>query len=166
MLNYYEPLVKQFTNGAEQRPFYVALQARRNACLPPKQPWSKPHLVEAQRQLFSRVVVTVVDKPIIEHHAKPNLVKIIQQMVCRHYRIGKRELLGTSHTHEIVLPRHVAMYLVRRYTVHSLPQIGRRFGGRDHSSIHHAYNKISFHRRWNLKLDAELKEFERRLGMT
>lgn len=168
MLEYYNKRVKQFTNGAEQRPFYIALQARRDACLPPKKPWSEPRLVEAQRQLFLRVVVTIQNTPVMIEAAKPCLVDIIKKMVCEHYKIGMPELCGPSQRKAITDRRHVAVYLARQHSSHekyTLPRIGQLFGGRDHTTILHSHRKIAYQRLENATLDAELKEFERRLGV-
>lgn len=155
----------EFSTAAELRAHYVAVRARTNAWPPPKKTWHTPHLVEARRVLFSRVVCTVVNEPIIEPRPNRKLVPVIQQMVCEHYRISLSDLFGPKRTAAIVFPRHVAIYLVKRCTLHSQLEIGRRFGGRDHSSVHHACAKIAAQRADDAELNAELKEFERRLGV-
>src|SRR5690606_14521056 len=71
---------------------------------------------------------------------EPKRVRIedIQRIVARHYNVSKTELLSNRRTRTIVKPRQVAMYLAKVMTPRSLPEIGRRFGGRDHTTVLHA----------------------------
>jgi len=75
---------------------------------------------------------------------EPRRVRIedIQRIVARHYNVSKTELLSNRRTRTIVKPRQVAMYLSKVMTPRSLPEIGRRFGGRDHTTVLHAVRKI------------------------
>ena len=75
---------------------------------------------------------------------EPKRVRIedIQRVVARHYNVSKTELLSNRRTRTIVKPRQVAMYLSKVMTPRSLPEIGRRFGGRDHTTVLHAVRKI------------------------
>ncbi|WEX09399.1 chromosomal replication initiator protein DnaA [Chelativorans sp. AA-79] len=75
---------------------------------------------------------------------EPRRVRIedIQRVVARHYNVSKTELLSNRRTRSIVKPRQVAMYLAKVLTPRSLPEIGRRFGGRDHTTVLHAVRKI------------------------
>ena len=68
---------------------------------------------------------------------------LIQEAVARHYAISIDELVGEKRTKRIVVPRQVAMYLCRELTDASLPAIGRAFGGRDHTTVLYAVQKIS-----------------------
>ncbi len=63
--------------------------------------------------------------------------------MCEAFRVNLAELKGDKRTQDIVYPRHVAMYLARELTDVSLPKIGAKFGGRDHSSVIHAKDKIT-----------------------
>jgi chromosomal replication initiator protein len=69
-------------------------------------------------------------------------IEDIQRVVARHYNVSKTELLSNRRTRTIVKPRQVAMYLSKVMTPRSLPEIGRRFGGRDHTTVLHAVRKI------------------------
>jgi chromosomal replication initiator protein len=69
-------------------------------------------------------------------------IEDIQRMAARHYNISRSELLSSRRTRIIVKPRQVAMYLSKLMTPRSLPEIGRRFGGRDHTTVLHAVRKI------------------------
>jgi chromosomal replication initiator protein len=74
----------------------------------------------------------------------PKRVKIedIQRMVARQYNVSRADLLSSRRTANVVRPRQIAMYLAKALTLRSLPEIGRRFGGRDHTTVLHAVRKI------------------------
>jgi chromosomal replication initiator protein len=69
-------------------------------------------------------------------------IEDIQRVVARHYNVSKADLLSSRRTRTIVRPRQIAMYLAKVLTPRSLPEIGRRFGGRDHTTVLHAVRKI------------------------
>lgn len=66
----------------------------------------------------------------------------VQQAVSAYYKLPVGEMTSHRRSNMIARPRQVAMYLARRLTPHSLPVIGQKFGGRDHSTVIHAVNKI------------------------
>jgi chromosomal replication initiator protein len=74
----------------------------------------------------------------------PKRVKIedIQRAVARQYNVSRADLLSSRRTANVVRPRQIAMYLAKTLTLRSLPEIGRRFGGRDHTTVLHAVRKI------------------------
>jgi chromosomal replication initiator protein len=76
--------------------------------------------------------------------AEPKRVRIedIQRIVARQYNVSRADLLSSRRTANVVRPRQVAMYLAKILTLRSLPEIGRRFGGRDHTTVLHAVRKI------------------------
>jgi chromosomal replication initiator protein len=75
---------------------------------------------------------------------EPKRIKIeeIQRIVARQYNVSRSDLLSSRRTANVVRPRQVAMYLAKTLTLRSLPEIGRRFGGRDHTTVLHAVRKI------------------------
>lgn len=75
---------------------------------------------------------------------EPKRVKIeeIQRICARHYTVSRQDLLSSRRTRNVVMPRQIAMYLSKTLTLRSLPEIGRRFGGRDHTTVLHAVRKI------------------------
>jgi len=75
---------------------------------------------------------------------EPRRVKIedIQRVFARQYNVSRADLLSSRRTANVVRPRQVAMYLAKTLTLRSLPEIGRRFGGRDHTTVLHAVRKI------------------------
>lgn len=75
---------------------------------------------------------------------EPKRVKIedIQRLVANHYNVSRADILSSRRTATVVRPRQIAMYLSKTLTLRSLPEIGRRFGGRDHTTVLHAVRKI------------------------
>jgi len=67
----------------------------------------------------------------------------IQEVVSQRFGISMQELLGQRRSRSVVYPRHVAMYLCRELTDSSLPKIGERFGGRDHTTVINATSNIT-----------------------
>jgi chromosomal replication initiator protein len=99
------------------------------------------------RQSFEpQITIDRIDEILghIYRSGEPKRVRIedIQRIVARHYNVSKTELLSNRRTRTIVKPRQVAMYLSKVMTPRSLPEIGRRFGGRDHTTVLHAVRKI------------------------
>lgn len=73
---------------------------------------------------------------------KPKItITLIQKAVCAAYLVSWKNLVAQGRTLNVVVPRHVAIALSRHLTGRSYPQIGLSFGGRDHTSCLHAYNK-------------------------
>ena len=74
----------------------------------------------------------------------PKKVKIedIQKLVATHFNVSRAEILSSRRSAGVVKPRQIAMYLAKVLTLRSLPEIGRRFGGRDHTTVLHAVRKI------------------------
>ena len=68
------------------------------------------------------------------------------------------DLLGKKRTKNVVVPRQIAMYLCRELTEESFPHIGELFGGRDHTTIIHAFTKISSERAKSRQIDNIVKE--------
>ena len=83
-------------------------------------------------------------------------IEDILKVVSRHYNVGRTDLLSARRSRAVVLPRQVGMYLAKKLTARSLPDIGRRFGGRDHSTVLHAVRKIDEQVRGDEKLAREV----------
>jgi len=75
---------------------------------------------------------------------EPRSIKVeeIQQVVCKHFSVTKADLLSSCRARTLVRPRQIAMYIAKVMTGRSLPEIGRRFGNRDHTTVLHAVRKI------------------------
>ncbi len=87
----------------------------------------------------------------------------IQTQVAEHYRIRKAEMTSARRAREVARPRQVAMYLSKQLTPKSLPDIGRRFGGRDHTTVIHAVKQIERLRACDAELDADIRLLTRQL---
>jgi chromosomal replication initiator protein len=70
-------------------------------------------------------------------------IDMIQNEICRTFNMSMSDLKGSKRSQNIVFPRQIAMYLCRELTDASQPRIGEKFGGRDHTTVIHAINKIS-----------------------
>ncbi|MED4884525.1 chromosomal replication initiator protein DnaA [Bacillus smithii] len=77
--------------------------------------------------------------------SKPKVITIqeIQRVVGEHYNVKIEDFKAKKRTKSIAFPRQIAMYLSRELTDSSLPKIGEEFGGRDHTTVIHAHEKIS-----------------------
>jgi len=87
----------------------------------------------------------------------------IQTKVSEHYRIRKAEMTSARRAREVARPRQVAMYLSKQLTPRSLPEIGRRFGGRDHTTVIHAVRRIEQLRSEDQELDNDIRLLTRQL---
>jgi len=96
---------------------------------------------------------------------EPKRVKIedIQKLVATHYSVTRADILSSRRTATVVKPRQVAMYLSKTLTLRSLPEIGRRFGGRDHTTVLHAVRKIEGLTTSNPSLRDEIELLKRML---
>jgi chromosomal replication initiator protein len=68
---------------------------------------------------------------------------MVQEATCTHFALSCDTLISRSRVARVAWARHVAMYLARELTDHSLPHIAREFGGRDHTTILHAWKRVS-----------------------
>ncbi len=96
---------------------------------------------------------------------EPKRIKIedIQRVVARQYNVSRADLLSSRRTANVVRPRQVAMYLAKTLTLRSLPEIGRRFGGRDHTTVLHAVRKIEALVTRDTALSEEVESLKRQL---
>lgn len=92
--------------------------------------------------------------------------KAIIKAVSDFYDIKEEELINQSRKREIVLPRQICMYLMREELKSSYPFIGEKFGGRDHTTVMHAYNKIGKEVQNNENLVEELNIIKNRIYET
>ena len=90
-------------------------------------------------------------------------IQLIQEVVAEFYKVSVEALNSKRRDTEIAFPRQVAMYLCRTLTDRSLPQIGEAFGGRNHTTVMHAHEKISTQLREDPELATTLKDLQNRL---
>ena len=86
-------------------------------------------------------------------YLRPVSINLVQEVVAQHFHLTLADLTAHKRTREIVFPRQVAMYLARELLKASFPEIAKRFGGRDHSTVIHACNKV----RERLQHDEQLR---------
>ena len=90
---------------------------------------------------------------IIATQEKRVTIDLIQKRVCEHFNMREQDLKMRSNTRAIAFPRQVAMYIVKQLTTASLPEIGRQFGGKHHTTVLHSINKIEELRRSDKELN-------------
>lgn len=97
---------------------------------------------------------------------EPRRIKIedILRIISRHFGVSKGDLLSQRRHRSVVWPRQIGMYLAKQLTARSLPEIGRRFGNRDHTTVLHAIRKIEGELAGNPRLKEELEELKRLLS--
>ncbi|MGV1013963.1 MAG: chromosomal replication initiator protein DnaA [Methyloceanibacter sp.] len=105
------------------------------------------HRLRASYQLTDEPVTIEVAEQIVRdlmRGAEPRRVRIddILRTVSKHYGVNRGDLLSGRRNRSIVRPRQIGMYLAKLLTSRSLPEIGRRFGNRDHTTVLHAIRKI------------------------
>jgi hypothetical protein len=132
------------------------------------EPQEVPVKEEPSIEVFGPRVLTLDDLafgPLVHPDIKPQPMRVamiatIQCLVADHYGISVRELLSNRRTPRVVRPRQVAMYLAKTLTLRSLPEIGRRFAGRDHTTVLHSVRKIAAERLTDPVLDSALNGLE------
>jgi chromosomal replication initiator protein len=105
------------------------------------------HRLRASYQLTDEPVTIETAEQIVRdlmRGAEPRRVRIddILRTVSKHYGVNRGDLLSGRRNRSIVRPRQIGMYLAKLLTSRSLPEIGRRFGNRDHTTVLHAIRKI------------------------
>ncbi len=123
--------------------------------------------VVAYADLVGRPVSVELVREVLADLLRANDRKItvdeIQRAVAEYYNLRLSELLSARRSRNIARPRQVAMYLAKQLTERSLPEIGRRFGGRDHTTVIHAVRKIAELRRQDSALDEDIHRLTRQL---
>jgi hypothetical protein len=79
------------------------------------------------------------DRIVVE---RPCGIREIQDLICKNLKVRRADLLSSRRDRRSVIPRQVAMYLCKLHTSYSMPNIGRKFGGRDHTTVLHAMRRV------------------------
>jgi chromosomal replication initiator protein len=90
-------------------------------------------------------------------------IEEIQRKVADHYNIRISDLVGPRRLRSLARPRQVAMWLCKSMTSRSLPEIGRRFGGRDHTTVMHGVRRIDELRKQDALIAEDLEMLRRAL---
>ena len=121
----------------------------------------------AYAQLTGRAVDMEFAQVMLADSVRANARRItvdeIQKACAAHYRIEPSEMRSKRRARAVARPRQVAMYLAKKMTPRSLPEIGRIFGGRDHSTVIHAVRTIEQLRQTNPEIDSDIRTLQRQL---
>ena len=93
------------------------------------------------REISVEMVKDVL-KDMIREGEKKITIEMIQKKVCEYFDIKPSDMKAKKRSRGIAYPRQIAMYLASQLTDYSLPEIGEYFGGRDHTTVMHARDKI------------------------
>ncbi len=88
----------------------------------------------------------------------------IQRVICNYYNLKNNEIKSRNNSQRIAFPRQIAMYLCKQLTNCSLPEIGRQFGGKHHSTVIHAIQKIELRKKKDSEFQRLLENFEQNLN--
>lgn len=117
----------------------------------------------------TRITLDLVETTIrdLVNGIEPRRIKIedILRLVSRHYGVSKSDILSPRRHRSVVWPRQIGMYLAKQLTTRSLPEIGRRFGDRDHTTVLHAIRKIEGEIGNDSRLKDEIEELKRQLNI-
>jgi chromosomal replication initiator protein len=117
--------------------------------------------LSSQQNMFKTLTVEEVEQRIssvfMRSEEKRIDIGLIQKEIEGFYHISHEDLVGKKRSQGISYPRQVAMYLSRSMTGESFPDIGRAFGGKDHTSVMYAYNKIEQRRQLSKETDREIE---------
>ena len=104
-----------------------------------------------------------VIRPHLKAGEKRITVDDIQKAAAEHFGLKQADLLSERRTRSVARPRQAAMWLAKQLTVRSLPDIGRRFGGRDHTTVLHAVRRIEELKQTDAQLAGDLEALVRKL---
>jgi chromosomal replication initiator protein len=104
------------------------------------------HRITAQQQLLGGEITLDGAQELLRDLIRANdqtvTIDEIQRRVAEHFNIKMAEMTSARRARQVARPRQVAMYLAKQLTPRSLPEIGRKFGGRDHTTVMYAVRKI------------------------
>ncbi len=123
--------------------------------------------VMAYATLVGRPITMDVTRDVLQDLIRANDRKLtideIQRMVAEYFNLRLSEMLSERRARNIARPRQIAMYLSKQMTSRSLPEIGRRFGGRDHTTVMHAVRKVEDLRKDDSQLNEDITRLTRLL---
>jgi len=121
----------------------------------------------AYAQLMDKAITAELAQTMLaeamRHGVRRITIDEIQKVCAAHYRIDASEMRSRRRARAVARPRQVAMYLAKKLTPRSLPEIGRVFGGRDHSTVIHAVRTIEAMRLDNPDMDADIRALQKQL---
>jgi len=90
-------------------------------------------------------------------------VETVQKVVADHFNISISDIKGKKHEKKIAIPRHIAVYISRNLTEYSFPELGNEFGGRDHTTIMHSYEKVEEQIKTDTSLNSTIQQLIREI---
>ena len=104
-------------------------------------------------------------KKILSHHESTSSITIdeIMRIVADYYKIRITDLKSSSRAKPIVIPRQIAMFLIKKFLDKSLVEIGRSFGNRDHTTVINSLNKIENLHTKDLQIKSEIEELQNQI---
>jgi chromosomal replication initiator protein len=121
--------------------------------------WCSHHAVECSLAVAQQCL-----KQIIDNQVRKITIEAIQRAVAEHFGMKVPELKQKNNSRQIVVPRQIAMYLAKQMTEASLPEIGRQFGGKHHTTVMHSIAKIDEQRRQDKDLNRTVNKLMESLG--
>jgi chromosomal replication initiator protein len=109
---------------------------------------SKPLTIELAQDVLRNV---------LDHDEKAVTIEQIQKFVADYYQMKLAEIKSRNNSKSVAMPRQVAMYLCKALTHASLPEIGRSFGGKHHSTVIHSIKKVEEMRKKSAEFDHQVK---------
>lgn len=146
-------LVEQLHIAHKQR--LVRLGALpRPAVIEPQAPEPTPEPAPEPKEFWFRIVS---DKPA---PGAETMIEDVLRACCKYFEITRSQITSARRTANVVYPRQIAMYLCKLHTTKSYPEIGRRIGGRDHTTVLHGHKKVEgkIKRDWLLAYDVAMVE--------
>jgi chromosomal replication initiator protein len=98
-------------------------------------------------------------RDLLHSEDKPVTIEMIQKFVADHYSLKISELKAKNNSKSVAVPRQIAMYLTKSLTSSSLPEIGKEFGGKHHSTVIHSIRKIDDLRKQDPEFDRLINSF-------
>ena len=100
------------------------------------------HAMHSNEKITVEKAETLMRDLMVARESRPVKIEWIQKIVSQVYKVSRQDLVSERRTQAVVRPRQIAMYLCKTMTPRSLPDIGKRFGNRDHTTVLHAIRKI------------------------
>ncbi|OLZ08981.1 chromosomal replication initiator protein DnaA [Sulfobacillus thermosulfidooxidans] len=116
-----------------------------------------------RQPLTAELAMEALKDVIPNSRPKPITIRLIQEEVAKHFDLRVEDLKAKKRTRTVAFPRQVAMYMARQLTDSSLPRIGEEFGGRDHTTVIHACEKIEQERHTDTQLAQLLEALTKRI---
>ena len=141
-INYIQNQFKEHVNISEEVKNFIAAEAKTNI----RELIGVLNRVVAFSRLHKRVLNIIDCKNILKdvfNQAKIVTVDKIQNTVSNYFNISLNDMLSQRRSRPLARPRQIAMFLAKRLTTRSLPEIGRRFANRDHTTVIHAVKTIT-----------------------